>query len=363
MVNVIENITKRKDGRFMGRFIIGYGDGGKTIYQYVYGSSYDEAMKKVIIGKSIEARFISGKSVLVKKVCTEWLDFVAGKVKESTLANYRMKFEKHILPKFGNTLCSELTAESINAFLRQKLSQGLSPSYVRDIAVIFKAMLGYAGEEYDLKLPLKKITLPKCEKKEIKKISDKEQNKLVEYLKRDMDLTAFGILISLLMGLRIGELCALRWDDVDFENGILHINRTVQRVSVLEENRKTKVIVSSPKSGASKRAISIPDCLMKYFKKFRKGDNFFVISGSEKLIEPRTVQYRYKKILSSARVPNHNFHRLRHTFATNCIQNGFDIKTLSNVLGHSSVSLTLNRYVHPDISHERRLMNIMCSLF
>lgn len=347
----------------MGRFIIGYGDEGKTIYQYVYGNSYDEAMKKVIIGKSIEARFISGKSVSVEKACVGWLDFVAGKVKESTLANYRMKLEKHILPEFGNTLCSELTAEAINAFLRKKLSQGLSPSYVRDIAVVFKAMLGYAGEEYDLKLPLKKITPPKCEKKEAKKIGGEEQDSLVAYLKENMDLTAFGILISLLMGLRIGELCALRWGDIDFENGVLHINRTVQRISAPDGNRKTKVIISPPKSGASKRAISIPDCLMRYFKKFRKGDLCFVLSGSEKLIEPRAMQYRYKKVLSSAQVPNHNFHRLRHTFATNCIENGFDIKTLSNVLGHSSVSLTLNRYVHPDISHERRLMNIMCRLF
>ena len=363
MINVIENITKRKDGRYMGRFIIGRDTDGKAIYQYVYGKTYDEAQEKVTIGKAIESRFLSGKNISVRKAYSEWLNAVVNRVKESSYANYKIKFEKHILPEFGDMLCSELSADIINAFICKKLADGLSAGYVRDILVVFKTMLKYAQEEYNFKLSLKNIALPKCVKKEAEKIDDTEQSLLVGYLKKHMNLTSFGILISLLMGIRIGELCGLRWSDVDFKNRILHIKRTVQRISISEGSKKTKVIISSPKSEKSYRKISIPDCLMEYFEKFKAEGRFYILSGSEKLIEPRTMQYRYKKVLKEAKVSNHNFHQLRHTFATNCMENGFDIKTLSNVLGHSNVSLTLNHYIHPDISHERRLMNNMCMLF
>lgn len=363
MVNVVENITKRKDGRFMGRFIIGYDEKGKALYQYVYGKTYDEAREKVMIGRAVESRFLSGKKISVRKAYAEWLNAAANRVKESSAANYRMKFEKHILPEFGDMLCSELSAEIINAFIRKKLADGLSAGYIRDIFIVFKTMLKYAQEEYNFKLSLKNIALPKCEKKEVKKIDDTEQNLLVMYLKQHMDMTSFGVLVSLLMGLRIGELCGLKWNDVDFKNKVIRIGRTVQRISSVNGNRKTKVVVSAPKSETSRRTISIPDRLMEYFEKFRAEGDCYILSGSEKLIEPRTMQYRYKKILKAAQVSSHNYHQLRHTFATNCMQNGFDIKTLSNILGHSDVSLTLSRYVHPDISHERRLMNKMCMLF
>lgn len=362
MENLIENITKRKDGRFMGRFFIGYDINEKPMFQYVYGKTYEEAQEKVIIGKTIETRFFSKRNISVKKAYDEWLNYVVNRVKESSYANYKLKFENHILPEFGDMLCIDLSALAINAFIVKKLASGLSASYVRDIIVVFKTMLKYAQEEYDFKLSLKNITLPKCEKKEPQKINGTEQDLLIKYLKKNMNLTSFGVLISLLMGLRIGELCGLKWCDVDFQNRILHINRTVQRVSVPEGNRKTKVIVSSPKSQTSRRSISIPDHLMEYFKKFKSNNNFYILSGCEDVIEPRTMQYRYKKILTAAQISSHNYHQLRHTFATNCMQNGFDIKTLSNILGHSNVSMTLNRYIHPDIFHERSLMNKMCML-
>lgn len=363
MLRLVENITRRKDGRFMGRFIVGYENNGKALYQYVYGKTYDEAEEKLMIGKEIESRYLSGRNISVKKVYTEWLNAVVNRVKESSFANYKLKFEKHILPEFGDMSCVELSAGVINAFINRKLADGLSASYVRDIIIVFKTMLKYAQEEYKFSLSLKNIALPKCEKKAEQKLNNAEQHLLVEHLQRHMNLTSFGVMISLLMGLRIGELCGLRWSDVDFKNRILHINRTVQRIAIAEGSRKTKIIISSPKSATACRSITIPDILMAYFEKFRADGGCYILSGSEKVIEPRTMQYRYKKILQSARISYHNFHQLRHTFATNCMQNGFDIKTLSNVLGHSNVSLTLSRYVHPDTTHERRLMNNMCMLF
>ena len=360
MENSGVNITIRKDGRYMGKFIAGYDDNGKAQYQYVYGKTYDEAESKVKIGQEVASRYLSGRYITIGNVYEEWLNAVVNRVKESSLANYKAKFEKHILPTFGNVSCTDLSAGQINEYINKKLADGLSASYVRDIITVFKSMLRYAQEEYGFKLSLKNVVLPKIEKKQLTRISDTDQKRLIDYLKANMSLTAFGILLSLCMGLRIGELCGLKWEDVDFRYKTLHIRRTVQRITSANDNRKTKIVISNPKSTASFRDIAIPDFLMEYFKMFRNEANFFILSGADKPVEPRTMQYRYKKILQSAEIENHNYHQLRHTFATNCTEKGFDVKTLSVILGHSTVNLTLNRYVHPDHNHERRLMNNMC---
>jgi len=362
MEKLSANITKRKDGRYMGKFIVGYNEHGKAQYQYVYGKSYDEAESKVLIGQEVASRYLSGRYITVGKVYREWLNAVVNRVKDSSLANYRAKFEKHILPNFGDVPCADLSAGHINEFINQKLTEGLAASYVRDIFTVFKSMLRYAQEEYGFKLSLKNVVLPKIEKKQTERISDAEQKQLIAHLKANMSLTAFGILLSLCMGLRIGELCGLKWCDVDFQNKILHIRRTVQRITYANGSRKTKVIISTPKTATSFRDIAIPDFLMTYFKMFRNEADFFILSGADNPIEPRTMQYRYQKILQSAEIETHNFHKLRHTFATNCAEKGFDTKTLSMILGHSTVNLTLNRYIHPDLTHERKLMNCMCLL-
>lgn len=360
MENAGINITLRKDGRYMGKFCIGCDDSGKAMYQYVYGRTYEEAESKVMIGREVATRFLSGRCITVSKAYEEWLNAVVNQVKESSLANYKAKFEKHILPIFGEILCADLSSGRINAFINKKLAEGLSASYVRDIITVFKSMLRYAQEEYGFKLTLRNVVLPKTEKKQIKIISGIQQKRLITFLKSNMSLTAFGILLSLSMGLRIGELCGLKWEDVDFQNKILHIRRTVQRVSCINGNKKTKIVISTPKSATSFRDIAIPDMIMKFFEMFQNETDCFILSGKGMPIEPRTMLYRYKKILQSADMDYCNYHLLRHTFATNCAERDFDVKTLSAVLGHSTVNLTLNRYVHPDRIHERKMMNSMC---
>ena len=363
-INMANSITKRKDGRFMGRFIIGHGDDGKAIYQYVYGNSYDEALKKVQIGMEVESRYRSGKEITISEVYHEWIAAVANRVKESTYVNYCTKFEKHILPEFGSIACSAVSAGKLNSFINKKLADGLSASYIRDIITVFKSMLLYAREEYDLRISLKNVILPKVDKKPIRKISDDEQMKLVEYLKSNMDLTSLGIMISLYMGLRIGELCGLTWADIDLAHKILYVRRTVQRISSHGNgDKKTKIVVSTPKSDTSFRMITIPDFLAEYLRMFKSDDDFYLLSGSRKIVEPRSYQYRYKKVLSEANTETYHYHQLRHTFATNCVENGFDIKTLSIVLGHKTANITLNRYVHPDLIHERKMMNKLALLF
>ena len=357
MDNTSVNITVRKDGRYMGKFCIGYDESGRSMYQYVYGRTYDEAESKVMIGLEVASRYLSGKNITVGKVYEEWLNAVVNRVKESSLSNYKAKFEKHILPEFRDIPCADLSAGRINEYINNKHADGLSASYVRDIITVFKSMLRYAQDEYSFKLSLKNVVLPKIDKKQIDKIDDIKQKRLIAYLKANMSLTAFGIMLSLCMGLRIGELCGLKWDDVDFKHKILHICRTVQRIASANGNRKTKIVISSPKSATSFREIAIPEFLFHYFRMFRDKADHYILSGADKPVEPRTMQYRYKKILQSVEIGDYNYHKLRHTFATNCVEHGFDVKTLSVVLGHSSVNLTLNRYVHPDCSYERKLMN------
>lgn len=232
------NITLRKNRRYVGKFITDYDSSGKTRYQYVYGKTYDEAENKVLIGREIVTRFLSGRHITVGKVYTEWLNAVVNRVKESTLANYTNKFEKHILLEFGDIPCADITARRINVFINKKIADGLSASYVRDIFTVFNTMLKYAQEEYGFKLSLKNVVLPKAERKQVEKINEKEQKMLVSYLKANMLLTAFGILLFLFMGLRIGELCGLKWEDVDFKDRILHIRRTVSVPSMATEKQR-----------------------------------------------------------------------------------------------------------------------------
>ena len=309
-------------------------------------------------------RNIDIENITVLEVYQEWIVAVANRVKESSYANYRTKFEKHIIPEFGALPCSTITSAKVNTYIRKKLAEGLSANYVRDLFAVFKSMLLYGQEEYHFCLSLKNVVLPKPDKNKVKKINFKEQKTLVKYLKGHLNPTTLGILLSLYMGLRIGELCGLTWADIDLNAKVLFIRRTVQRVKSYNNGiQKTKIIVSTPKSDTSFREIPIPNFLVRYLQMFQKDNHCYFLSGKEKLIEPRTYQYRYKKILSQVGIKSHNYHQLRHTFATNCIQNGFDIKTLSVILGHKTVNMTLNRYIHPDYVHEQKLMNQLSLLF
>ena len=281
------------------------------------------------------------------------------RVKESTYANYTMKFEKHILPYFGEKLCISINSATINAFIKEKVDSGLSAGYVRDLFTVFKALLAYAQEEYSFKLSLKNVSLPKAEKKKPHKMDDEQQKKLVGFIKSHIDLTGLGVLLSLFMGLRIGELCGLKWEDVDLAGKVIHVRHTLQRIQTFSSGKKTKIVITEPKSASSVRDIPIPDCLLTLLTKHHAGDNMFVLSGKRKPVECRTLQYRFAGILNNANLPSVHFHSLRHAFATNCIALGFDVKTLSEILGHSSVEITLNRYVHSSIERKRACMSLL----
>lgn len=352
-----ENIYKRKDGRWEGRFKYGYNSEGKIKYHSVYGKTYAEVKVKLSALKSESKQYDVSCHLTVKELFDEWMAAISFKVKKSTYANYSMKADVHILPFFGNIPYEKLTAKMLQDFIEQKLKSGLSAKYVSDIVIVLKSMIKYTSHIRRLRNPFDGIVLPKnVAQKEPRLFTKIQQERLMHYLVQIQDTTELCILLSFYTGLRIGEICALRWSDVDFENSILTVRRTVQRISTGDS---TRLHVDVPKSRSSQRSIPIPDFLMKLLQKFRCSGECYILSGSIKVTDPRTMQYRFQSLLKKTGLPSINFHALRHMFATNCIRLGFDVKTLSELLGHSSVETTLNRYVHSSMERKIECMSLL----
>lgn len=346
-----ENIYKRKDGRWEGRYKCGFNESGKAKYRSVYGHSYAEVRSKLApLKASIPAPYTACR-LTVKELFDEWLSAIKLRVKPSTYANYRMKVDKHILPEFGGLRYDSMTFQMLNSFVQKKLDVGLSAKYVSDIIIVFKTIAKYAAKVHGFRNILTDVTLPKVHRKEKPLLTNVQQMRLCKYLLKHQSPTALCILLSLYTGLRVGEVCGLMWSDIYFEKSILTVRRTVQRIGA--DANKTRIITDTPKSRTSRREIPIPRFLLKLLRDSRSIDNHYLLSNSEIVIEPRTLQRRFKSILKKADLPSVSYHSLRHTFATNCLQAGFDVKTLSEILGHASVETTLNRYVHT--SMERKI--------
>lgn len=349
------NAYKRRDGRWEGRLPCGKGADGKRKFKYFFGKSREEVFEKMNAIRRIEAKkthcFLN-----VTSLFTSWFNGIRHRIKESTAANYRMKAEKHILPLLGSKRIDEITVDDMNAFIQEKLSEGLSNRYVSDIIVLMKSMFKYAVRVHHIINPMDYVCLPKKEKTEIQLLSDTEQKELQEYVANNKSRTSLGIAITMGTGIRIGELCALQGEDIDITKRVLTVRKTLQRIQCSGDVAKTKLIVSAPKSESSKRQIPIPECLIDLLTHFKTGSKEYLLSGTEKPIEPRTMQYRFRKVLNNVNLPSIHFHALRHMFASTCVKLGFDIKSLSEILGHSSVEITLNRYVHSSFEQKQKYM-------
>ena len=352
-----ENIYKRKDGRWEGRYKCGYNDSGKAKYRSVYGHSYAEVKMKLIPLKASPPAPDAVCRMTVKELFEEWLVAVKLRVKPSTYANYQMKVDKHILPEFGRFRYNSLTVQMLNSFIQKKLDSGLSAKYISDIIIVFKTMAKYTAKVHGFHNILADVTLPKVHRKEKPLLTNVQQRKLYRYLMKNPSTTALCIFLSLYTGLRVGEVCGLMWEDIDFEKSIITVRRTVQRIRT--GSHKTRIIADNPKSRSSQRDIPIPTFIMKLLRDSRSDDNYYILSGTGKIIEPRTLQRRFKSILKKADLPSVSYHSLRHAFATNCLQAGFDIKTLSEILGHASVETTLNRYVHTSMEQKIACMVLL----
>lgn len=353
------NIYKRKDGRFEGRIPLGYDDKGRIKYKYLYSKSLSELKEKMLCaytGSSAQ----SACNKTFKELCREWLASAKLRVKHSSYCCYEKLINKHVIPYFENTGYSELTTPVINSFAEHKMKcgksngfGGLSAKSVHDILVVMRSVAKYAEQEYGYRNPMRNISMPKSESKEAAVFNKDERGRLQSYLQNNLTDSNLGILLTMYSGLRIGELCALTWNDIDFENGVVHISKALQRVPDRLGKGKTMIAITSPKSKTSVRDIPFPSFILDILNR-KKRSGGYILSGNGKPVEVRTMQNRFKAVLKECGIRSANFHLLRHTYATVCIESGFDAKTVSELLGHSNVNITLNRYVHSSMDMKKK---------
>lgn len=355
-----ENIHKRKDGRWEGRYKKSRDQNGRIVYGSIYAKTYRETRDKlhdaIIAASASDKERVTTKMVFAELLAL-WQKSNDIRLKGATKNKYVNLIEAHILPFLGQMPISELTATLINEFLSKKLksgrldgSGGLSASYVRGMALIISSALKYGAIE-GLCEPIKgrilKPTIPKCE---LTVLTPDLQKSLEEAIASEISPTGIGIIISLYTGLRIGEICALKWSDVDLDRGVLYVRHTVARVRSDGSTKKTLLIIDQPKTPSSRRTIPISPMLSDLLLKYRAiSPSPYVVSDKESFLSPRTYESRFHRFMARLGVDKCSYHMLRHTFATRCIQAGVDVKSLSEILGHADASITLNTYVHSSL--------------
>lgn len=369
-----ENIHKRKDGRWEGRIRIKSSDSVPAKCLSVYGRTYSEVKEKLLYTQL--DIYNASKEVKTphkfSDVLDMWLRINRLKFKGATEHKYNYLIQHHILPELGDIDVKAINALKLHEFMEQKLENGrldrkggLSKSYVRTIMIITLSALKYAATE-NLCEPLKNpVYKPTADKKELKILSPREQRDLVLFLTHNITPTNLGILLSLFSGLRIGEVCALKWEDVDLVNKILHVRATIVRIKnpIPDANPRTLTVIDLPKTRTSIRDIPIHSTLLPVLSKAQAtAVSPYIVSDKDSFICPRTFEYRYHQVLGQCISGKYNYHALRHTFATRCIEAGMDVKTLSEILGHSEVSITLNTYVHSSMELKKRQIEKLSAL-
>lgn len=355
------NIRKRKDGRWEARYIKGKNEAGKSVYASVYGKTYTEAKEKrkarmaaLSTQKSDDPRF----SALYE----EWLIYIRKRVKESTYARYRYISEHYILDHFANMCISSITTRSVEEFIAMKhrnAKDAYTASTINTILSVLKLILNYAAlQEYPLHCCIDLIHV-RTSAKEPRYLTKEEQRRIEAKISTKDDMVNLGIWLGLYTGLRIGELCALKWKDVLFESRCIRISKTLQRILCpdAKDGKKTRVVIDTPKSKSSNRIVPLSDFLFDKLSAHRGDPEAYVLTGKAKYMEPRVFEYHFDKLMCECDLQDVHFHTLRHTFTTRCIESGCEVKALSEILGHSSVSFTLDRYGHSSMKAKSMLVN------
>ena len=357
-------IYLRKDGRWEGRYICGRKPDGRARYISVYGRSRTEVQTKIqkqlqTSASNSEPLGIGQSDLTVNQLFELFLKRAT--VKRSTYARYKTVIDLHILPRLGKRRVCTLTAKELSAYLWEKRRHGnlrtggaLSEKSVRDLAVLLKSALRFAQKEFHIYTDALNMPLPSYKQKRACVFSDQEVQRMATAIQDVPNQKNTGILLALCAGMRIGEICALKVSDIDFLAGTIDVSRAVQRI---QTGKKTELLVQTPKSDASERVIPLPSDLLSHLKTAVRGlpENAYVLTGtSNKPMEPRTLRYYFSGFLKRCNIRYRNFHVLRHTFATRCIETGMDVKSLSELLGHADVRTTLKLYVHPSLESKRR---------
>ena len=297
----------------------------------------------------------------IREIAEAWKEYKRPYVKQSTMAAYVLIMENHVLPEFGDN--DSFHEHEVQAFVLKKIEHGLSVKSVKDILIVMKMVMKFGVKnewmshyEWDIKYPADN------QPKELEVLSVANHKKILDYVQHNFTFMSLGIYISLSTGLRIGEICALKWSDINVADGTITVQRTIERIYVVEgEKKHTQLVINTPKTVNSCREIPISKellAMVKPMKKVVNGD-FYVLTNEDKPTEPRTYRNYYNRLMEKLDIPKLKYHGLRHSFATRCIDAGCDYKTVSVLLGHSNISTTLNLYVHPNMEQKKRCINKM----
>lgn len=302
------------------------------------------------------------EKITIKDLAALWKKDKRLYVKQSTYSAYALIVENQIIPTFGNLYA--VTESEVQAFVIDRLNAGLSQKYVKDILIVLKMIVrfgvkhGYLQHsEWDIKYP----TSP--EKQEVEVLTAANHRKILDYISRNFTFRNLGIYICLTTGLRIGEVCGLKWSDLDVERAQLTVQRTIERIYLIEDDgtKRTQIVVNTPKTINSAREIPLGKALMAMVRPLKKvvNDDYYVISNEHMPIEPRTYRNYYMRLMKQLGVPPLKFHGMRHSFATRCIESHCDYKTVSVILGHANIATTLNLYVHPNMEQKKKCIDRM----
>lgn len=314
---------------------------------------------KPISSQSVTIRVrLAEPQMTMNELIDRWLVNKQQYVKITTISTYRAYAKRMLRPEFGALPVSQISDERVAAYIAELSAEnsGYAKKTVHMAANVLKQVLAF-GRNFGVTADPELCVMHQRGGggHMANTLTKTEQEKLLAALgdcERPADI---GILLSLRTGLRVGEVCGLQWGDIDFAGGFLTVRRTVMRIS-REENR-SEIYIGEPKSESSMRRVPLPGDLLRFLKARRQADDVYVARGGLKPQEPCTMEQHFKVVLRRAGVRDINYHALRHTFATRCIDKGFDAKSVSMILGHADVSTTLNIYVHPSMEKLQKMMS------
>lgn len=366
-----ENIYKRKDGRWEGRYMTYEHSGTQKKYRSIYGKTYSEVKHQLFICKQNEQIQSTPECKLtVSELMENWLAKKKTRVKPSSYYRYQALIRLHILPQLGTTKVNDLNAEMLEDFVSDKIVKGrvdgcggLSAKTVNNIVIIIKSALSMARIRFSLKDcgNISAFSAPTVTQVKIETLGETDVNRISAIASTTADISEASVLLCLNTGLRLGELCGLRWSDIDVANNTLTVSRTVQRVNF---GGYTALTLQDPKTKHSARTIPLPEEMTSFLIKLKGNtqSTTYVLTGADAPLDPRTMQYRFHAFLKRNNITRQSFHSLRHTFASRCIEAGMDAKCLCELLGHSNIKTTLQLYVHPSMKQKRAYLSEVCTL-